>query len=62
MHKMFPTAQEMLLMVQAKQGQLAAAIDEIRVVLRQERHVKLAEAGQFLRSRRPIRWWISSAR
>ncbi|MGD1093657.1 MAG: ABC transporter permease [Bryobacteraceae bacterium] len=47
MHKMFPSAQEMLLMAQAKQGQLPAAIDEIRVVLRQERHVKLADPDNF---------------
>ena len=47
MHKIFPSAQEMLLMAQAKQGQLPAAIDEIRVVLRQERHVKLADPDNF---------------
>src|SRR5690242_8152166 len=37
MRKLFPTAQEHQLMVEAKEGKLAAAIDEMRSVLRQER-------------------------
>ena len=49
MRKMFPTANENVLMVQAKDGQLAAAIDELSVVLRQERHVPLTRARQFRR-------------
>ena len=48
MHKLFPSAQENMLIVQAKDGQLPAAIDEVRAVLRQERHVPLIGARQFL--------------
>jgi putative ABC transport system permease protein len=47
MHKMFPNANELRLIVQAKPGQLAAAIDELRVVLRQERHVKFSDPDNF---------------
>jgi putative ABC transport system permease protein len=47
MHKLFPTAQENLLMVMAKQGRLPAAIDELRVVLRQERHVPFSKPDNF---------------
>jgi len=47
MRKMFPTAQELLLMVQAKPGELSAAIDELRAVLRIQRHVKLSAPDNF---------------
>jgi putative ABC transport system permease protein len=47
MHKLFPTAQENLLMVMAKQGRLPAAIDELRVVLRQQRHVAFNKPDNF---------------
>ena len=47
MRKIFPNAQENLLMVQAKEGQLPAAIDQLRVVLRQERHVPLSAPDNF---------------
>lgn len=47
MHKLFPTAKEMLLMVIAKEGQLPAAIDELRVVLRQQRHVPFNKPDNF---------------
>jgi putative ABC transport system permease protein len=47
MHKLFPNAQENLLIVQPKPGQLAAAIDELRVVLRQERHVPFNKPDNF---------------
>jgi putative ABC transport system permease protein len=47
MHKMFPTAEENVLMVQAKDGQLAAAVDELTVVLRQRRHVPLTAPDNF---------------
>src|SRR6516164_2765664 len=47
MHKIFPTAQENLLMVMAKEGKLAAAMDELRVVLRQERHVPFNKPDNF---------------
>ncbi len=47
MHKLFPNAQENLLMVQPKEGKLAAAIDELRVVLRQERHVPFNKPDNF---------------
>src|SRR6185436_6609671 len=36
--KMFPNSRDHQLMVKAYEGKLAAAIDEMRVVLRQERH------------------------
>jgi putative ABC transport system permease protein len=47
MHKLFPSAQENMLVVAAKQGQLPAAIDEVRAVLRQERHVPLSAPDNF---------------
>ena len=47
MRKIFPTANENLLMVQAKEGKLPAAIDELTVVLRQERHVPLRAPDNF---------------
>jgi putative ABC transport system permease protein len=47
MHKLFPNAQENLLIVQPKEGKLAAAIDELRVVLRQERHVPFNKPDNF---------------
>jgi putative ABC transport system permease protein len=47
MHKLFPNAQENLLIVQPKEGRLAAAIDELRVVLRQERHVPFDKPDNF---------------
>jgi len=47
MHKLFPTAQEHQLMVQAKDGQLAAAIDQMRSVLRQQRRVPLNKPDSF---------------
>jgi putative ABC transport system permease protein len=50
MHKLFPTAQEHVLMVQAKPGQLATAMDEVRVVLRQERHVPFDKPDNFVLS------------
>jgi putative ABC transport system permease protein len=47
MHKLFPSAQENMLIVQAKEGQLPEAIDEISAVLRQERHVPLSAPDNF---------------
>ena len=47
MHKLFPTAQEHMLMVQAKPGQIAMAMDEVRVVLRQERKVPFDKPDNF---------------
>ena len=47
MRKLFPTAQEHQLMVQAKEGKLAAAIDEMRSVLRQERRVPFNKPDNF---------------
>jgi putative ABC transport system permease protein len=47
MHKLFPTAQEHQLMVQAKDGQLAVAIDQMRSVLRQQRRVPLNKPDSF---------------
>ncbi len=47
MHKLFPNLQENLLIVQPKTGRLAAAIDELRVVLRQDRHVPFNKPDNF---------------
>src|SRR5256714_3722388 len=47
MHKMFPQAQDHLLVVQAKPGKMAAALDEVRVVMRQERRVKYSQPDNF---------------
>src|SRR5438045_8688843 len=47
MRKLFPTATEHQLIVQAKDGKLAAAIDEMRAVLRQERRGPLTEPDSF---------------
>jgi putative ABC transport system permease protein len=47
MRKMFPTAKEHQLLVQAKDGKIAAALDEVRVVLRQERRVPLTQPDNF---------------
>jgi putative ABC transport system permease protein len=47
MHKLFPSAQENMLIVKAKDGYLPAAIDELRAVLRQQRHVALAAPDNF---------------
>jgi putative ABC transport system permease protein len=47
MRKMFPQAREHLLFVQPRDGKLAAAIDELTVVLRQRRHVPLSAPDNF---------------
>ncbi|MBV8844651.1 MAG: ABC transporter permease [Bryobacterales bacterium] len=47
MRKLFPTAQENLLMVMAKEGKIATAMDELRVVLRQQRHVPFDKPDNF---------------
>ena len=47
MHKMFPAAHENMLVVVAKPGKLAAAIDEARVVLRIQRHVPTSKPDNF---------------
>jgi putative ABC transport system permease protein len=47
MHKMFPNAQEHMLVVVAKEGQVAAAQDEVTAVLRQERHVPYSKPDNF---------------
>ena len=52
MHKLFPSAKEHMLIVMAKEGMLAQAIDEVTMVLRQERRVKHSEPDNF---------WISTA-
>ncbi len=52
MRKMFPSATEHMLVISAKPGQLAKAIDEVRMVLRQERKVKYSDPDNF---------WISTA-
>ena len=52
MQKMFPSAKENMLVIVAKDGMIARAMDEVRMVLRQERRVKYSEADNF---------WISTA-
>jgi putative ABC transport system permease protein len=47
MHKMFPAARENMLVVVAKPGRLAAAIDETRVVMRIQRKVPTAKPDDF---------------
>ena len=47
MRKMFPNAQEHMLIVVAKEGQLAKASDEVRGVLRTERRVAYNGADNF---------------
>jgi len=46
-HKIFPQADENVLFVHAKEGKLSAAIDELRVVLRQQRHVPFNKEDNF---------------
>ena len=47
MHKLFPNANENMIVVAAKEGKLAAAIDETRAVLRLQRHVPLSKPDDF---------------
>jgi putative ABC transport system permease protein len=47
MRKMFPAARENMLVVAAKPGKLPAAIDEVRVVMRIQRHVPPAKPDDF---------------
>ena len=47
MRKMFPNSREHLLLVVAKPGHLNAALDEVRVVLRQERRVPHDKPDNF---------------
>jgi putative ABC transport system permease protein len=47
MRKIYPTATEHQLIVEAKDGKLAQAIDEVRVVLRQRRRVPFDEPDNF---------------
>jgi putative ABC transport system permease protein len=52
MRKMYPAAKEHMIIVTAKKGYLARAMDEVKVVLRQRRGVKYNEEDNF---------WISTA-
>ncbi|MBV8821071.1 MAG: ABC transporter permease [Acidobacteriaceae bacterium] len=47
MRKMFPNAKENMLVIISKEGQLPAAIDETRSVLRQERRVPASQPDNF---------------
>jgi putative ABC transport system permease protein len=47
MRKMFPNAQEHMLVIAAQEGKLAVAADEVRSVLRQERRVKHSDPDNF---------------
>ncbi len=48
MHKLFPQAQENLLLVYPRDGKLSAAIDELTALLRQRRHVGLSAPDNFV--------------
>jgi len=52
MKKLYPAAKENMLVVVARPGKLAQAIDEVRTVLRQERRVPYSKPDNF---------WISTA-
>lgn len=52
MRKMFPSAREHMILVSARQGLLPQAMDEVRMVMRQERRVKYTDSDNF---------WISTA-
>jgi putative ABC transport system permease protein len=47
MHKLFPASKETLLMVTARPGQMAAAIDEATAVMRIQRHVPANKPDDF---------------
>jgi len=47
MHKLFPAANENMIVVVAEEGKLAAAIDEIRAVLRMQRRVPFSKPDDF---------------
>ncbi|HEU0122346.1 MAG TPA: ABC transporter permease [Bryobacteraceae bacterium] len=47
MRKLFPTAKEHMLIVSAKPGEVPAAIDEVRTLLRVERRVPLSKPDNF---------------
>ncbi|MBZ5608056.1 MAG: ABC transporter permease [Acidobacteriia bacterium] len=47
MHKMFPASHENMLMVEARPGLMASAIDEARAVLRVQRHVAYNKPDDF---------------
>lgn len=47
MRKTFPTAKEHMLFISAKPGRVAAAIDEVRAILRIERRVPLSKPDNF---------------
>lgn len=52
MRKMYPAAREHMILVSAKEGMMAQAMDEVRMVLRQQRRDKYADPDSF---------WISTA-
>ncbi|HYI96364.1 MAG TPA: ABC transporter permease [Bryobacteraceae bacterium] len=52
MRKMFPGAREHMILVTAKEGRLGQAMDEVRMVMRQERRDKYSDPDSF---------WISTA-
>jgi putative ABC transport system permease protein len=47
MHKNYPSRKDIFIVVGAREGQLAKAMDEIRVVLRIARHVKYSKPDDF---------------
>jgi putative ABC transport system permease protein len=48
MRKLFPNAKEHMLTVQAKPGQIAEAMDQVRVVMRQERRLTYDKPDNFV--------------
>jgi hypothetical protein len=56
MHKMYPASRDHTLMVKAREGQLAKAMDEARIALRQARRDGLADPIACC----PLdQWWSS---
>jgi len=47
MHKLFPAARENMLVIMAKPGQLAEAVDEVRATMRIQRHVPANKPDDF---------------
>ncbi len=47
MKKMFPSAKENMLIIGARQGEMAAALDEVETILRQERRVPYDKPDNF---------------
>lgn len=49
-HKNYPTSKDMFIVVNAKEGQLTVAMDQMRIVLRIDRHVPYKKSDDFAMS------------